>query len=151
MLINKYESPVETKIQRVLDRLDSGERLTARRLRIGNSFCVMGLFADESGYGNWWADHARKWRYQIRTAPYETELCPTLVKHYNLFNKYGKFDPDKISAESKDIIDNVISCGGYTLMNVNDDSMYCDYNPKLLNELLADIIRSGAIFKPEQE
>ena len=48
-----YEPSAAVRIQRVLYRLDSGEQLASGYLKHRDNFCVLGLFADESGMGDW--------------------------------------------------------------------------------------------------
>ena len=79
---------VQDKIDNIIRRLESGERLIKGSLRRGDNFCVLGLFADESGLGQW-ADNT----YII----YNPVLCMRnalggdLTKFYKLATDFGVF------------------------------------------------------------
>lgn len=168
-----YEPTAYDKIQRVIYRLEHGEELISGRLYDGDNFCVLGLFADESGLGHWEAsEHCDGvFRYRINGFPLVTSLhVPELIAYYDIRlphelkgsargqeSSYIKgamaFDLSEVSND----IANKIKCLWSSEFNimpvenalvdlyaVNDLGKSSGYTG--LNQLLADIIRSGVLF-----
>ena len=157
---------VQEKIDRILARLDQGEELISKKLRIGDNFCILGLFADESGLGHWHTEiqkgepvHYYKIKPFVKNAtPYgyfvsyslfdranSIRLNSRLVQHYGLQSAEGAFDVDRIPASIKYRM-LTANCGP-SLLKVNDYMIDSEYPGAEINAVLSDIIRSGAIFK----
>ena len=147
----EYEPTVADKIQRVIYLLEQGERLINDRLYDGSNFCVLGLFADESGLGDW--DHS--FNYVISKESHNGTILPNdVMKYYNFRDERVSFNLSKLPSD----LQNKINCLNYdwnfnlmssnvniALFGVNDLGMACEY--PYVNQLLADIIRSDAIYK----
>ena len=136
-----YEPTVQDKVQRVLYRLDHGEELVHGNLRINNKFCVLGLFADESGLGRW-----DKALYRIGDSCSNQILYRQLKEYYNLRSGSGSFIvdnlPEDINAKIKTLYP--YHTRSLSLMEINDNVLA---RHKIdINKLLASIIRSGVIF-----
>ena len=167
--IEIYEPTVQDRIQRVLYRLDHGEQLGQKDLYDGQNFCVMGLFADESGLGEW--NHRTigndivgnkiQYTYKPHDTNYlsSTSLLPFPVRQYYGFNTAtGMF---KFSDISDDLRDRIVYIyreffGRYANKSATPANIYSltglnDVGVRLgdasINQVLADLIRSGAAFK----
>ena len=155
-----YAPTVQDRIQKILYRLDHGEELTHRVLYNGDNFCVLGLFADESGMGNWdLLSNTRDKDYYVY-APYDgkyprvVSILPSEIKsYYNLKSVVGSFSikdlPDDLQSEIRTQINNIglkfpELFDSSSLANLNDILLFNEYQHT--NDLLAAIIRSGAIF-----
>ena len=142
--IETYEPTAADKIQRVLYRLDHGEKLIAHQFRNGDNFCVLGLFADESGLGEWYLDVMNRYRYLNCTAALDYEIAA----YYSIRTLSAGF-------AYCDLPDSVLNMIPTPLQNKSRVSKGLNYlNDKLIlnkvsnsNEILAAIIRSGVIFK----
>ena len=159
-----YEPTVQDKIQRVLYRLDSGEHLFQGRLRHGNSFCVMGLFADECGIGRWEASPPyneteriiNNWEYYVDSAEIRntTLLSKEITQYYDLRTGSGAFRisdlPEDLRTRLSDLlwIKDIDRC---SLSRINDDLLTLGYSTAVVNDVLASVIRSGVIFKANTE
>lgn len=153
----QYEPTVYDRVQRILYRLDSGEQLGKCGLRVGNNFCVMGLFADESGLG-YWTDPklgpGHRSGYIIEPNPYPVFAFPpsAVVELYRLKCSSGYFEyadlPEELYNEVKALyhIDHRARAID-SLTNINDILRERGYPVAVINDILAKIIRSGAIFK----
>lgn len=143
----QYEPTVSDKIQKILYRLDQGEELSRHYLKNYDTgkYCVLGLFADESGLGHWRDDAA----YVTDHADNHKILGMDIVDHYNLTSEAGMF-------RVKDLPEDLQSelFGSVT----NDPTVYCSLSrindcgfviPSDLNRVLAAVIRSGAVFRKE--
>lgn len=142
----QYEPTVADKIQRVLYRLDQGESLSYGMLYNGVNFCVLGIFADESGLGHW-NDCCR---YEIdNDAGPLTALSDAVRDHYNLTSSNAIFTVNNLPVKLYDALikympdlnERYVIC----LSEINDT--FVDNNEPNTNLLLADLIRSGVIFK----
>ena len=152
-----YEPTAADRIQRVLYRLAHGEELYDGRLRTGEQFCVLGLFADESGQVKWEPEIIDRGKgpitlttmhYIIGDEMYISRLDPSLVKYYNLIDDIGTFDIDNVPVELQNDIKELLPHGNYNLMRLNDNAIRIQtYTTEQVNSLLAAVIRSGAIFK----
>lgn len=150
-----YEPTISDRIQRILYRLDSGEELSYGALSIGNSFCVLGLFADESGLGEWgYSENLESNEYRITGTNITSAvwLCDMLADYYDLRTGGGTFD---INCLTEDLRNRLLTKGvepNYkdfvSLDSINDQMLSKDapYDYEV-NILLADVIRSGVIFK----
>ena len=158
---------VQDKIDRILARLDQGEQLIGSQLRSGDQFCIMGLFADESDMGEWVTEIRQgdkipcykvkpikhgcsRYGYYITSYNYfsssdATRLSRDLVAHYGLRNGVGTFDLNKVPPLVKFVL-HTIKCTD-SLLQVNDRMIELEYSTEVINTVLAEIIRSGAIFK----
>ena len=167
----EYEPSVDDKIQRILYRLEHGEVLISRNLRVKDNFCVLGLFADESGLGEWYpfaelfdtdADEMGTYFYEINSERDNLDrsadlLNKTLIKHYSLHDCCGSFNFYGLPKDLQNKLDPImeigkrdISCLGVSLYVINDilfETGY--YDPATSNQLLADVIRSGIIFESD--
>lgn len=142
-VLTEYEPSVDDKIQRILYRLESGERLIHGSLKRGSNFCVLGLFADESGLGEW--DGAM---YRESSGTGVSILNLNIYKYYNLHNQSGMFNISDLPVELMNLVDvfQPYEDDTFSLMGINDSvGVHEDHNINV-NQLLADIIRSGAIF-----
>ena len=138
---------VQHKIMRILYRLEHGEKLTSNRLRNfdGDKFCVLGLFIDESGMGKW---HGSTYVTDDGHC-LEAGLSDSIYKYYGLINKYGAFSYDDLPAEIQEKLavlnDAYGDAANYLTLSIVND--YISINGKdSVNDILAAIIRSGAIF-----
>ena len=147
-----YEPTVADKIQRVLYRLENDGELISGFFREDDNFCVMGLFADESKIGKWAYYGDSLFDYLVDDQggnPSIIKLC----EYYNMNElacfELGTLEPDlqnevrKIMETSIDFseADRVII--GLTKLNDVGVSTGCEN----INEVLAAVIRSGAVFK----
>ena len=147
IVTDTYVPTVSDKIQRVLYRLDHGEPLVADWLKHYDNFCVLGLFADESGIGNWNEDCG----YIISdTRCYDLDLPEEIVSYYGFFDTGASFDPTELSNDLQNKIQCLIYESGDIIVEPLYISLVNDMGLKLqypyINKLLADIIRAGAIF-----
>ena len=136
------------RIQRVLDRLESGEELCQGYLREGNKFCIIGMFLDESDLGNW---HGANYTYHWDQDYYMEAQGPTIESFYGFISPCGRFDVDKLPAELLAEIRGVLGSGSmwlpsYMLMDLSDDMLRAGVETAVANDILAKIIRSGVIF-----
>ena len=165
-VVPKYKPTVSDKIQRVLYRLEQGEQLGRRDLYDGNKFCVLGMFADESGAGNWVIDsHSEKavgrfrYRYMMHHAEFSgsAALLPNYVqKLYGFKTDTGLFMLADLSDDLSKKINEIYWKAEFNSVDVKDElicwSMACLNDAGLLvdsgsiNQVLADVIRSGAVF-----
>ena len=148
--LESYEPTVQDKIQRILYRLEHGEKLISKRLKIGDNFCVLGLFADESGLVEWSTPYQRhREMYKHNYLYYEVDLSPDLVEYYNLIDAAGTFYINKVPDECKLKIYNVLGAYDYmSLLHLNDKLITTGiYSTHYINSVLAAVIRSGAAFK----
>lgn len=164
----EYEPSVQDKIQRVLYRLDQGEKLIARNLKEHDNYCILGLFVDESGLGEWQSqaelldmpyEELQSYQYNIDNDIDVSGLFnDTLTKYYNFKDYAGSFNfydlPESVQNKIEAVARIIIRDGNYmmilddlNLYTVNDILVESNYDPKSINEILADIIRSGVIFK----
>ena len=175
-IVTTYEPTVQDKIQRIIYRLEHGEKLVSGKLYDGKNFCVLGLFADESGVGHWqesrYDDDVYRYRtdnhflvtsldnselmdyYDFRTF-YDPKQNDTRGQLGSLTQSTGSIVAVALDQVSNDIA-NKIKCLRYEIFNhavaeqkailheVNDIGLKVGYEG--LNQLLADIIRSGALF-----
>lgn len=137
------------RIYRVLARLDTGEHLIHRRLKCGNNFCILGLFADESGIVKWEGD-----KYKRRRHNYTNILDLEVVNLFKLKDPIGSFDietaPESIKrllAEHFDLA--TVDSNRFSLTTINDSLIALDKR-NVLNSVLAQVIRSGVVFKDYQ-
>ena len=142
-----YEPTVNDKILRILYRLDHGEELIHGRLKEDDGkFCVLGLFADESGIGEWLAlpsGYAYKADGLVKAS-----LTGILMDYYNLRSETGVFDRIRLPEHIASPLHTIDQLTQYrnllSLSLVNDGLIDAGVKP---NEILADIIRSGIIFR----
>ena len=149
----EYEPSVSDRIQRVLYRLDHGEYLTTGYLRRNDNFCVLGLFADESGLGTW-APYSELGHSVNYMQVFDDRVHPSAISSlhrkimdlYDMKSEMGAFRINTLPEELQDELMQHISGYGRTdlisLARINDK--LCDW--KGINQLLARIIRSGVIF-----
>ena len=146
-ITTEYEPSVADKIQRILYRLDHGEELTGGRLYDGSNFCVLGLFADESGLGQW---DVFSNSYVVGSDSCRSTLNYAVVEYYHLRNTDGAFFvdslPEHIKDELRDKLGYTVCLGLMQISGINDDLVDKGINS---NKILADIIRSGVLFKEE--
>ena len=138
-----HEPTAADKIQRILYRLDHGIELTYSRMKRGDNFCVLGLFAEESGLGYWNGHDC----YVVNGEPNSGSLHTSISEYYGLASETGIF---RIQDLPKHIVHDLNQkmahqLGGVlsSISVVNDEFLIKGYKP---NQILADIIRSGAIF-----
>ena len=151
-----YEPTVSDKINRILYRLDQGEELACGNLKEKNHFCVLGLFADESGLGRW-----REYGGNANCSGYDVDdrddfmgelfvLPDAVVDYYGLTNNFTTFncydlkDPDLIDTLVQ--YDLVYSDGTTSLPRINDGLIRIGKAAEV-NGILMKIIKSGVIFK----
>ena len=85
-----YEPTVQDKIQRIIYRLEHGEQLCGTVLRNGDNFCVLGLFADESGLGRWIDAYTGVYEYCINDQSLLTILNNReILDYYDFDLPYG--------------------------------------------------------------
>ena len=147
-----YEPSVADKIQRILYRLDQGEPLAKFGLRHENNYCIMGLFADESKMGYWEHvsdEEGSRYYHILRRSKQRSYIFmhPEIGDYYSLINQAGTFNIKNLPADLYRDLDNEIGFNTYysslsSLVGVNDLA-----SRKVVNELLARVIRSGVIFK----
>ena len=155
-----YEPSAKDKILRVLYRLEHGEQLCHGILYNGNNFCVLGLFADESGLGSWVHDDKGEfYEYTIGDNKVITSLAITeLIEYYDFHQPLReKGTVSFVLNQVSNALANQIKCLYYDefkfvvvehelvdLYSVNDIGISTNYVGT--NQLLADIIRSGVLF-----
>ena len=154
----KYEPTVRDRIQRILYRLDHGEKLYDGRLCYGGKFCILGLFADESGKIEWENETDIRYNgwvtldsmfYESNGEKYVSRLDPELVEYYNLNDALGSFNISDIPEEYREVVTGLLVCNVPNLMFTNDNALRRGYSTEYVNSMLAAIIRSGAIFKKD--
>lgn len=147
----------QERIDRILARLDSGEELNGGRLRRLHQFCILGLFADESGLGKWEPDGVGVFFYYMVDGDKLTaDLNDPIVDLYNLVDQTARFTIANVPMKIKSFLTNEIYSYQRTirttsLMDVNDRMIDNGYSSKDINETLSTIIRSGAIFKEQKQ
>ena len=146
--LDQYEPTVDDRIQRVLYRLEHGETLINNTLFNGENYCILGLFAEESGIGNWELNRDMYMYFVPETNESLGSALPSSVRsYYNFITNYGDFYVGDLPTDVIEQLEFFIGYIGpeFSLMEINDIILgtNCDVN---LNELLAKIIRSGAIF-----
>ena len=160
-----YEPTVNDKIQRIIYRLEHGEQLISGCLRKEDNFCILGLFADESGLGDWgaisndWGESSYYVGDSGNGGKASVSLCDSLVEYYNLRSPCAAFNIDllpedlRIKLTAYNVLPNPYSTKLLPLDLINDHILTDrteDYNYEL-NEILATIIRSGIIFRDHNE
>ena len=141
-IITEYEPSVADKIQRILYRLEHGGTIDPFPIKKDDNFCVIGLFVDESDLGYWDINSL----YISDSIGPERILTEILVNYYGLRATYGAFFADNLPKYIKNELRNfgVFPYAIDTITYVNDVLIGKGINP---NKILADIIRSGALFK----
>ena len=148
-----YEPTVADKIQRILYRLDHGEELSNGTLKDEFGFCVLGLFADESGLGYWHENTSDD--YSVYVIDGESPTGPfivsdSIVDHYNLTDNIISFNLDDVrDSNIKDKLiqyDVAYTDGTTSLTRIND---YLVRQGRLIEarEILTKLIKSGVVFK----
>ena len=137
---------VQDKIDNIIRRLESGERLIKGSLRRGDNFCVLGLFADESGLGKWAGTTYIIYNPKLYM---RNALGGDLTNFYKLSTDFGLFLRKDLPPEiqlkiSESPILRNDSAPIWDLSYVNDRMLG---NGEIPNEILAGIIRSGVIFR----
>lgn len=135
---------------RVLDRLNNGEVLQAGRLfsEDRSTFCVLGLFYDESGDCDLYA------------SPPRVNL-KGMMEFYNCKTWFGSFDVNDLSENLINKIQTNTGLDMRTFSNEHQSSLYAvndwlvDHRKELsvdvINQTLIDIILSGVIFQANTE
>ena len=158
-----YEPTVQDRIQRVLYRLDSGERLIDGTLNREGNFCVLGLFADEYPGRTWIKDDENvvdpvdgKTIYKCVDDDWNAtsfELTDNIVKYYGFRDVYGAFrlsdiSDDVLRSELESLLPSqfVVSLDKLNDLLVFGFGYASKWNP---NAILAGVIRSGVVFKEE--
>lgn len=145
-VVVEYQPTVQDKIQRILYRLEHGENLTHGRMKSYGNYCVLGLFADESGMGHW--DPGTD-AYKIEGTLYCGNLSESISTYYGLTSETGVFKvldiPEPILKQLKQKMSGHLGLLS-SLSIINDELIIKGYQP---NQILADIIRSGIIFKEQ--
>ena len=147
--VTTYEPTVADKIQRVLYRLEHGEKLIWGQMHYDGGFCVLGLFADESGLGSW---EPISHGYNVGGQVSFTRLSDNLLDYYG-FNSSGV---SLVLSDLPNDLHNKVRClfftngyyrehGTFDLSFINDCGRIRAYPH--INQLLADIIRSGVLFQ----
>ena len=160
-----YAPSVSDRIQRVLYRLDHGEQLGRKDLYDGTKFCVLGMFADESGMGHWQYSgpssdlvgrHRYNYKLSVKDFMGSAALLPHPVKQlYGFTTDTGLFMlkdlPDHVQKQTWEVYRKTYTNGpindpmtSWSLASLNDSCLQIGY--EYTNELLAKIIRSGAVF-----
>lgn len=140
--LDLYEPSLEDKIQRIIYRLENGEKLIRGNLRSSSGdFCVMGLFADESGLGKWGPYGQSYHIYDKFSYKY---LNAELTNYYGLVSGVGSFKIEDLPEDLQTRMHDMTRGDSSALAVLND----C-FTPGI-NQLLADIIRSRAVFIKEK-
>lgn len=144
-----YEPTVQDKIQRILYRLDHGETLIKNALYNGENYCILGLFAEESGLGEWNRNEGESFRYHIPGCKEHSTHALTLsIKdYYGFASCYGDFYVGDLPEYVRNRLQSVINFEigpEISLMEINDIAQDTPDNIALL---MSDIIKSGAVFK----
>lgn len=159
----EYEPSVADKIQRIIYRLEQGEELTHSSLFDGKNFCVLGLFADESGLGEWTTVIHSKYDnsecYDIPEFVYNTGeidirlLSPAsppvaVSEYYNLRRDSTgvNFNTNDLPLKLRNEITELLQCTGMVDLYYINDMLIQKGHQDRANSILAGIIRSGAIF-----
>ena len=153
----KTEITAAERVEKILTRLDSGELLIGGRLRENSNFCILGLFADESGLGRWQPSNHNglMYDYIMYDKKLVAELNEPIVQLFNLHDNTGRFrlsavSPPKVkSFLINEVFERYPNAEYSSLMNVNDRMTDYGYRSKDINDTLAAIIRSGAVFKQD--
>ena len=169
------ETTAADQIQKVIDRLEQGEELISFELKQGDNFCILGLFADESGIGRWVdvgefldfpesmlpVDSKRSYEYIVNGDDIEYfHLSQSLVNHYNLKDGSGSFDITALPESLLKILMPIVAADhnhseynfdseGFTISGINDLLVQSNADTKTINYLLAEIIKSGVIFESD--
>lgn len=157
----EYEPTAQDRIQRVLYRLDSGEQLVKGRLRINDNFCVLGMFLDEFPGGHWnnyrnalSGDSYYNFRNQIDSGSVQLDLTPEAAEYYGFIDPRGTFEypaiPDR---DLQNIIYRVMTARSKfnpSLGLLNDNLIHHPLYGTDVNSILARLIRSGALFRPNK-
>ena len=152
--IKTYEPSVSDRIQRVLYRLENGDKLTTGFFREDNNFCVLGIFADESGIGKWYYYGDSLYDYLIEDQggnPTIDKLC----EYYNM-NEDAMFYLSELEPELATKVSDIIGIGEcyedtlieqhlISLVRLNDIGVA--NGSADINDVLAAVIRSGALFR----
>lgn len=145
---------VQKSIQRVLTRLDQGEDLICDTFCRDGKFCAMGILVDE-------ADLFDIQEELLTHEGLSVRRIDEYVSYYNLNSPKGEFDISEISPDLKTRIQKVAGLSDHEVMSlysghlsltvINDSYFHNPYPTKPakleLNSVLADVIRSGAIFR----
>ena len=151
-----YEPTVEDRIQRVLYRLDNGEDLCKGYLHFEDKFCVLGLFMDESGLGEWILDevNSQGFKFDDQNIYYAPEVLPgEIVAYYGFSDDVGQFELNSLPTDLREDIIRLFPTAGYDrqkitcLTALNDDLMTHNIDTSKRNDILARVIRSGVVFK----
>ena len=139
------ELTVEDRIQRVLDRLESGEKLGYGLFYDGFKFCVLGMFMDESGLDEWRPGGYYPYTY---LDPDPIHSIGLIVDFYAL-NHMGKINTLKLS---DDIIDEIHGLLGKNykitdLADMNNNLVKYNVDNTKATSILAEVIKSGAVFR----
>ena len=139
-------------IERVLIRLDQGEQLIPDGFWRGGQYCVLGIMIDEANLFDLQKELSGN-------SHLTTEQIDMYTIYYGLRSGKGEFNISDLTAELKTRIQKITGLTDYellifdgilTLSGVNDHYFYRSEQNKPdkteLNAVLADIIRSGAIF-----
>lgn len=139
------EPTADDKVQNILCRLEHGEKLIQGQLKQGDNFCILGLFADESGLGYWGDAVSTHYYYMDGEHPACSDLPLGVMNYYNMRTCYGDFDPDDLTPELRDRLVGIVEDPETetSLMDINDAD---DVDPEVIKQLLIDIIKSRAIF-----
>ena len=161
----EYEPSVADKIQRIIYRLEHGEELSIGSLYDGQNFCVLGLFADESGLGEWTPVTQYTHRHSnsiITEYVYNVGeldirlLSPSsppeaVTEYYNL-----KADPTGVNFNTNDLplllrkeLTDLIKCTGMVDLYYVNDMLIQKGHRNRVNSILAGIIRSGVLFNKD--
>ena len=145
---------VQIKIDRVLARLDRNEKLTRRTLKSGDQFCILGLFADESGLGEWGRIDKMRVRgdrdisyYKISNRMGSSQLDKDLVQYYRMYNANGSLDISRVPPGLMQFLYDIKS--DYNLASINDTMLGQGFSNAETTYVLAKIIRTRAVFQED--
>ena len=152
----------QNKISRVLERLDQGEELISGYMHLCDQFCILGLFADESGLGEWSDDTSAIKSYKHRLTlkyilkyilkymftdyPQTFQLNRSVVDYYGLRDPQGSFSFDTICDPELRHFLLALGCK-WSLVSVNDTMIRLNFKKDEVNKVLSEIIRAGGIYK----
>ena len=155
----EYSPDLPIKIQRILYRLEQNEVMIVDYLHQDAGYCVLGLFADESGLGEWKRHENAPGNFYYTVDGEEPAvnspcfLPTTVAEHYGLNSVSGLFNIKDLSESLYNRIEQLLGQSIFvgtttlSLLILNDRMTKKNVPTATINEVLAQVIRSGIVFK----
>lgn len=142
-----YEPTIADRINRVLYRLEHTENLGYGKLKYGDKFCILGLFADESGLGSW--DKLGYFVDKDGKLHSPGTLSASVMEYYGFKTNNGEYYPGDLSPEDKAELLGLLETSKIkkiTLASVNDE-LVGRGKIKEAKQALSLLIKSGLILE----